>query len=300
MGIKYFRADLLPKIRKMDINTRRSALTSLLSGNLTSVRKGQGIEFSSFRQYAPGDDAMRIDWRASLRTGKILVRELEIEKNISVFFLVDVGDSMLFSSEEKLKAEYVAELVSAMSYALLQSGESVGLTMFSNGIHRHLPPMIGRDQYNRINEELVDGDLYGGVVDIDKTLKKFMSMTKGRGILVVVSDFLGMGEDWMRYLSIVNQSFEIIALVVRDKRDRELPRGVGEYVLSDSRTGEKLVVDVNKYAEHYKAYVLEEEKRIKGFFRSLRASSMVLTTGGNYQNALSNFFEKRKRSIDHS
>jgi len=299
MGIKYFKADLLPFVRKLDINTRRNNLTSLLSGNLNSVRKGQGIEFASFRQYTPGDDAMRIDWRASLRTGKILVRELEIEKNINVYFLLDVGESMLFSSEEKLKAEYAAELVSAMTYALLQNGETVGLTMFSDGIKRHLPPMLGKDQYSRVNEELVNGDIYGGPVDFENTMKKFMSIVKSRGVLIMVSDFLGLDADWMRYLSIINQSFEIVALVVRDKRDRELPRGVGEYMLEDPQTGDKIVVDVNKYADLYKRYVMEEEQRIQGFFSSLRANCLILPTGGNSANAISRFFEQRRKMIDH-
>ena len=61
------------------------------------------------------------------------------ERNIKVFFLFDVSDSMLFASVDKLKCEYGAEVIASLFSAILWAGDSTGLFMFSDEIVKVLP-----------------------------------------------------------------------------------------------------------------------------------------------------------------
>ncbi|MBN1607758.1 MAG: DUF58 domain-containing protein, partial [Polyangiaceae bacterium] len=58
--------ELLKALRKIEITTDHLA-TEQLSGNYTSVFKGQGLAFREVRQYQPGDDVRTIDWNVSAR-----------------------------------------------------------------------------------------------------------------------------------------------------------------------------------------------------------------------------------------
>ena len=114
MPVKSLNIDLLPVLRKIPF-VKKGLLTSTTVGAYKSVFKGRGLEFAGYRPYSTTDDASLIDWKATARTGDVLVREYIEERNLNIIFLFDVSDSMLFGSTDKLKAEYAAELVASLS-----------------------------------------------------------------------------------------------------------------------------------------------------------------------------------------
>ena len=65
-------------------------------------------------------------------------RELVEERNLNVFFLIDVSSSMVYGSIDKLKIEYVAELAAALSYVVLNAGDSVGFALFNDKIVKNI------------------------------------------------------------------------------------------------------------------------------------------------------------------
>ena len=66
---------------------------------------GKGREFDSFRKYAPGDDAGLIDWKATMKANTTLIKQYIEERALKIFFIIDVGDNMVFGSGNKLKNE---------------------------------------------------------------------------------------------------------------------------------------------------------------------------------------------------
>jgi uncharacterized protein (DUF58 family) len=148
--IKEFHPQLLPRVRELSIKAHRQVLSRTLSGNWLSTFKGRGIEFSGYRKYLPTDDASTIDWKASLRARKLLVKELTEERNLNVILFVDVSNSMLYGSRDVLKAEYVAEIVSSIAFAALRAGDAVGLVLFTNKLEVYLRPNIGMSQHSII------------------------------------------------------------------------------------------------------------------------------------------------------
>lgn len=294
MKPRQFRADLLPKIRDLQVTAKQHVLSSMLSGEWISRMHGHGIEFAGYRQYTSGDDASLIDWKASVRSRKLLIKQLEEERDLNLYLLLDVSDTMLTGTVKKVKAEFAAEVASTLSYATLHAGENVSLGMFADGIAKYLPLGHGVAQHGIILRLLANIENYGGAKNFEQGGKELLAMMDTPGLIIVISDFIGFDETWERYLKIMATQHDLIAIVVRDPRDRRLPPE-GEYVVEDPTTGQKLVIDAADYAAPYAAYVEAEEERIRGLIHRAGAESIFLETTDNYKDLLTRSFLMRKK-----
>jgi len=299
MKLRKLDVELIPKIRKLDVYARQSALSQYIEGNWSTTLKGQGIEFSGYRSYTYGDDASMIDWKASLRSKSLLVKEYDQEKSVNVYFLLDVSDSMLFTSTKKLKAEYAAELVSSLSHAILKSGDGVGLSMFNDKPVTRREINIGLKMHRLIINDLSNVNNYGGKFSLDKTIRVLMNIIKTGAVIIIVSDFIGLSPTWAKYLRMLNARFEIIGIMIRDPRDRELPKDAGQFFLEDPYNGEKLYIDTAQYANAYKTYVEKEEEEIAKQFKAANASLLKIITNKDYTMDLIKFFKRRALTHKH-
>jgi uncharacterized protein (DUF58 family) len=294
MAIKKLDAQLVPRIRKLDVYARQSALSQFIEGNWTTTIKGQGMEFAGYRSYTFGDDASMIDWKATLRSKSLLVKEYEQEKSVNVYFLLDVSNSMLFTSTKKLKVEHAAEIVSSMAYAILRSGDGVGMSMFTDKFVTIRGINMGSKMHRLIVGDLSNVNNYGGKYSFENAAKITMNVLKSSAVVVVVSDFIGLQKGWQKYLKMLNNKFEVIGIMIRDPRDRELPKDAGQYFLEDPFTGEKLYIDAAVYADAYKKYVEAEEKDIAKHFKASGADLLQITTSKkDYYVDLIKFFKRR-------
>lgn len=66
-------------------------IKSLISGNYFSSFRGHGLEFAEVRQYVPGDDIRKIDWRVTARTGIPHIKLFTEERERSVLIVMDRG-----------------------------------------------------------------------------------------------------------------------------------------------------------------------------------------------------------------
>src|SRR4030042_7182109 len=156
MRVKELRLNLKPLIKKLEVGLKRGQTEETLTSSFKSVFKGRGLEFEGFRVYTADDDAKEIDWKASLRAQELLIRVLTEERNIHVFFLLDVSDSMIFSSTDKLKCEYASEFIATIGYGVIEGGDSVGLCMFNDKVVQLIPGNIGMNQFYKVTKNLSD------------------------------------------------------------------------------------------------------------------------------------------------
>jgi len=296
--IKDFTPELLPEVRELLIKANRNILSRTFTGNWLSTFKGRGIEFSDYRQYESGDDASMIDWRASLRARKILVKELTEEKNLNVIIMLDVSNSMLYGSGKFLKAEFAAQITSTISYGALRAGDAVGLATFTDKLNTFISPSIGLKQHSIILGIISNSETYGGGFDFDKSITQLMSAFKQRGLIIIISDFIGLSDKWNHYLESARGRFEILGINIRDPRDRRLPKRAGEYVLEDPYSEKKLIIDCAEYYKPYQEYVAREEERVKQLFRAVHGDVLLLEVGQqDYIQELLLFFHKREKQV---
>lgn len=287
--------DLSHKLRKIQIFTKRLVLTKLVGNYKTKIR-GHGLEFNGFREYNLSDDANLIDWKVSARLNKPVIKEFVEERNLEVFLLIDVSSSMVFGSTEKLKNEYVAELASVLSYAILNVGDSLGYGIFSDNISNVVKPKVNKNLFYQLSALLINPEIYGGSYDLEKALKKCGQVLSKNSIIIIISDFIGLSGQWHEQLKRASYKFDIIGIMVRDPRDQEIPEDSDMIMIADPFTNKQIVLDPNQATrEKYKKFVEREEKEITEFFSGAKADLLKLTTDKPFIQPLISFFKKRRR-----
>jgi len=295
-GAKRLRVDVVALIKQMDIIIKMLVNTQITS-KYRSVYKGKGLEFEDYRVYAQGDDASRIDWKASIRANDLLIKLFREERNLDVYILLDTSSSMIFGSTEKLKLEYAAEVAAAFMYFIIEAGDKAGLIMFNDKIVRMIPPKMGKKNFYIMLSSLVNAEFYGGGRDITKAVEFVMKTSKERGLMIIISDFIGMKGDWEHVLRMASVKFDVIGVMIRDPRDEVMPdEDVGQFVVSDPFSNEELVITPKKIGTDYMNHVQREEETIKKTFIENNLDLVKLSTARPFVKDVAELFVKRGKS----
>ena len=291
---KFFKVDLVPALRRLEI-LAKGLISSTIVGGYRSVFKGKGLEFNEYRDYSEGDDASIIDWKASAKTGDILVRQYIEERDVDVFFLLDTSSNMLFGSTDKLKAEYMIELVASLSHAVLEAGDNVGMGLFTDRIIQKLAPSRNKEQFYLITKKLLEAEYYGGKFDFTQACKFALSYLRESTVLIIVSDFSNLLNNPANeeYLKLITKKFDVISIMIRDPRDREMPENVGQVVLQDPITNKTLVVEPELIKQAYENYIKEQENKIRELFSKQRANFIDIQTDKSFVKPLVSLFRAR-------
>jgi uncharacterized protein (DUF58 family) len=259
-----------------------------------NVFKGKGLEFDSYRVFEPSDDASMIDWKASLRSNQILARKYIEERELNVYFLVDVSNGMLFGSGDKLKAEYAAEFAVALAHLVLGAGDRIGLLMFSDRVTKFLPPARTKNQFALFSKFISDTSLYGGGFDVDKAIRHALQTIRSPySIFILISDFLHTGRGNLDAMKLMGTRFETMAVMVRDRLDEDLPYTNYQIAVQDPYTGRQMVLDPEIVRERYKENVLKHNMVLKDVFRKSRIDLLELVTDKNFVIPVSSFLRGR-------
>lgn len=141
-------------IREFDLLKQKGMLKQV--GIRKSRAKGLGMEFESLREYTEGDDYRKIDWKATARRSKLVVRNYEQEKNQSVIICIDIGRKTLSEVNGVPKIDHMLDACIMLTHAASVAGDCVGLLVYSNSVKRYIPPRKGRNQVGFIIEALHD------------------------------------------------------------------------------------------------------------------------------------------------
>ncbi|MBD3164954.1 DUF58 domain-containing protein [Candidatus Woesearchaeota archaeon] len=295
--MKELKIDLLPLINKLDAVLKRGFSREWIAGSYKSVYRGKGMEFVGYREYVPADDAMLIDWKASLRAHKPVVRILEEERDLNIFFLFDVSDSMLFSSHSKLKCEYAAELIATLAFAMHEVGDNVGLAMFSNKIIKLLPPAMGKNQFYKIVRTLSDPSLYGGKFDMNFALRYLLNtdFVRKDSIVFLVSDFIGLRPGWEDAMKIAGLKYDLSLFIIRDPIDMRLPDIRGEVRFSDPYSSQQMLVDPKKTREEYERAAKGQIAKLQKQMDKTNSEMLMLSTDREFTGEIFKFFRKRQK-----
>ena len=137
---------------RMELLGRRAHL--LRTGLHALRRRGEGRTFESLREYVQGDEFRHIDWKATARRQRPMVREYEVERHQNVFLMVDAGRMMTAQLGETTKLDAAVNAALLMAHAAVGQGDKVGLLVFADAIQAYLPPRGGTRQIQLILEAL--------------------------------------------------------------------------------------------------------------------------------------------------
>src|SRR5437867_5476879 len=142
----------LQKISNLQV-VARLVVEGFYSGLHRSPHKGFSVEFAQHRQYVPGDEIRRLDWKVFGKTDRYYVREFEEETNLRSHLLLDLSGSMAYRGRSVTKHDYATRLTAALAYLMLQQRDSVGLVTFDSKLRRIIPAHAGVSHLRLLLEE---------------------------------------------------------------------------------------------------------------------------------------------------
>jgi uncharacterized protein (DUF58 family) len=259
-----------------------------------AIFRGRGLEFDSYREFGPDDDAEMIDWKASLRANDLLARKYIEERNLNVYFLVDVGNSMLCSSGKKLKAEYAAELVVSLGHLIVDSGDRIGLVMFNDDVVKVLHPSSSKNQFALFTKLLADSEYYGGGFDLSKTIDTVLRTIKSSyTVFILVSDFIRTRKDIIRSFKLIGSRFETMAIMVRDPIDERLPDSSYQLSIQDPYSGRQMVLDPAIAGEKYRLSAAHQKAALREMFKKSQIDVIELDSSKSFIIPVSSFLKAR-------
>jgi uncharacterized protein (DUF58 family) len=180
--------EAVTRIARLEI-LARSVVEGFLSGLHRSPYLGQSIEFAQHREYTPGDDIRRIDWKVWSKTDRYYIKQYEEETNLRTTLLVDLSESMTFGSGSLTKYDYACQIAAALAYLLLHQQDAVGITTFDDQIRSRLPSSSKQNHLHAILATL-DREKPAKKTDLTQILAQVADEQVRRGIIVVISDLL--------------------------------------------------------------------------------------------------------------
>jgi uncharacterized protein (DUF58 family) len=130
-------------------------LTLQTTGNIRRVRRqGMGTEFAELREYTSGDDPRLVDWKATARRNRMLVRVLEPEQEQTLIVLLDRGRLMTAQVQGLARYDWGLNALLSLSLTGLNRGDRVGVGIFDRQMHTWVPPERGQPQLAKLIERL--------------------------------------------------------------------------------------------------------------------------------------------------
>jgi len=198
----------------------RHVVEGFLSGLHRSPYFGQSVEFAQHREYAPGDDIRRIDWKVWSKTDRYYIKQYEEETNLRTTLLVDLSESMMFGSGSLTKHEYACQIAAALAYLLLRQQDSVGITTFDANIRSRVPSSSKQNHLHAILTTL-DQDQPAKKTDLQRLLAQVADEQTRRGLVVVISDLFVDRDGLFKGLKLLRtRGHDVMVMQVLD--DQEL------------------------------------------------------------------------------
>ena len=193
--------------RYKTISTNK-ATSRILDGSYNSIYKGRSMNFDELREYVPGDDVKDIDWKATSRSNKVLIRQYIAEKKHNIMFVFDTNRRMLADTDEGEEKRDVALIAGgSLAYMVNRNGDYVS-AVFSDGksLHR-MPFKRGLLNLERILSDYHHSVHSGNTSDLDPALSYLIHHVRRKMIVVIVTDTEGirkLSESLLRQMVIVH------------------------------------------------------------------------------------------------
>ena len=284
--------DLLKKVRKIEIKTRRLS-DHIFSGEYHTSFKGRGMTFSEVRQYQFGDDIRSIDWNVTARYNEPYVKVFEEERELTMLLMVDISGSESFGTKNQLKSEVVTEIAATMAFSATKNNDKIGLLLFSDQIELYIPPKKGKSHVLRIIRELIEFEPKSKKTDLSQALKFLSSTQKKKAIVFVISDFI-MNDDYEKTLKIAGKKHDITGVRVFDIRESNMIN-IGMVEMEDAETGEIVVVNTGskKTRLNYEKEYQDKVNYFSTVFSKCSAGAIHTRVDESYVKKLLGYFKSR-------
>lgn len=285
--------EILKKVKLLELRTRK-LVNNQFAGEYHTMFKGQGMIFSDFREYVPGDDVRAISWALTARAGKTYIKKFDEERELTVILAVDISGSSDYGTGSYFKGEVMAHIAAVIAFSAVKNKDQVGLLLFSDQVEHFVPPKKGPGQVHRILRDLFYFKPKSRRTKISAGIEYLQGVLKKKAMVFVISDF--MDENYENSLSRLGRKHDVSAIVIQDSSEIELP-DLGLIEIQDAETLEFLTVDMS--SRQVRDSLNMQSKKAKEIrdrlLRKAQVDRVEVNTQSDYISALIQFFSSRRK-----
>jgi uncharacterized protein (DUF58 family) len=225
---RFLDPQVIARISQLDLRARQ-AVEGFLSGMHKSPVYGQSVEFVQHREYMPGDDLRRIDWKVWSRSDKFVIKQFESETNLRSYVVVDASESMLYGADKHRKAgtlfkyDYAATAAACLAYLTVKQQDSCGLVTFDADVREVVPPRSSQRHMDAVVKALHVSEPKEKT-DPLKIMRQVAESMPNRGLVLIFSDFLCDREPLFKGLEMLrHRRHDVMAFHVLDDDELLFP-----------------------------------------------------------------------------
>lgn len=181
---------VLPKMENLGPIDLRARRVGPWPGMIPSRRIGLGTEFFELRDYMPGDDLRRINWKASAKSTHLMANEFEGEQVTDVLLLVDCSEGSMSKLFDFDVAELEVSLAASLCAQLIQQGNRVGLSVYG-AVRTWVDPGFGKRQLLRLLNSLAVVRPGKATLPLTYAVESvIVSVVPARSVIILISPLL--------------------------------------------------------------------------------------------------------------
>jgi uncharacterized protein (DUF58 family) len=180
---------LMSKLERLDLVSRK-IFSGKIHGERRSRRRGTSVDFADYRPYSPGDDLRFVDWNIYARLDALFLKLFLEEEDLALGIVIDTSASMDWGNPNKLN--FCRRLAMALGYIGLVNHNRVSMHGFDGRGLSSLRMLRGKRRTRELGTWLLD--LQAGTPEdaggFESAMKTLALSRRGRGVLIVLSDFM--------------------------------------------------------------------------------------------------------------
>lgn len=273
----------------------RLVVEGFITGLHRSPYHGFSVEFAEHRQYMPGDEIKRIDWKIYARTDRFYIKQYEEETNLKAYIILDTSRSMGYASQGQLtKLTYASYLAASLAFMMIKQQDAVGLSLFDESVTSFLPPHATKAYLRQLLIAL-QHVRPSGTTGAGKSLHHVADRITRRGLVIVISDLLDDPDTVIAALKhFRHKKNEVIVMHVLDPLERSFAFGA-DAVFKDVETSERLTTQPWQIQHAYREAMGMFLERYKKECHENYVDYVLLDTTTPFDVALFEYLSKREK-----
>jgi uncharacterized protein (DUF58 family) len=284
----------LAKISKMEL-VARQLMDGYVQGLHRSPHVGVALDFAQHRQYVPGDDVKRIDWRAFAKTERYYIKQYEQTTNLRAHLVLDASGSMAYQGESDplSKFRYGQMIAACLSYLVLHQQDSASLITFDSSVRSFIPPSGAPAHLMRILHTL-DETKPGNESNMAPLLHEIAERISRRGLVIIISDFFEDAKTLIEALHhLRHKRHEVILLQVMANDELEFPFRKWSLFENLEKANDKLRLDPATMRAMYLDNLAAHQRTIREACGRSNISHLLMDTSRPFDDALAMYLGSR-------
>ena len=290
-GPRFVDPRVLAKIGSLELMAK-VVVEGFINGLHRSPHLGLSTDFAEHRQYMPGDDLRRVDWRLYARTDRYYLKEFEADTNTTVGVLLDISRSMSYASTGISKLDYGRYLAACLLYFSRNQRDRVAFATFDDAVVEVVPPSA---RHLPAALHAIERIRAGRQGQLRPPLRTLATHFQRRSILVVISDLYDEPRNVLDAVSeLRNRGNEIIVMHLLDPAELEFPFDEASS-FQDMESDDRMPIVPEMLRDQYRALIAAHTAELSRLLGDNRIDYVLLDTSRPLENALFDYLSRRQQ-----